>query len=141
MELSQLVGLSVLVAVLGVGLAVMLWAYEGAGSQAILFESPVERRPLADDVAPVFHRGCEEFRAGDYRKAANTFAGCLASNPNLAEAYHNRGLAFANLRQDDDAVEDLLLAGDRYGKEDRPAELAAVKQALAAIKARKDENT
>ncbi|MBP0000063.1 MAG: hypothetical protein J7641_13880 [Cyanobacteria bacterium SID2] len=140
MELSQLVGFSVLVGVLGVGLSVLLWAYLGTGSQAVLFETPVEAKGLASDTDRLFQRGCEEFKTGNYRKAASTFAGCLLSHPELAEAYHNRGLALANLSRDDDAVEDLLLAGERYAAIDRVQGLKAVREALAAIQARKREN-
>jgi hypothetical protein len=56
----------------------------------------------------------------------------------MAVAYHNRGLAFANLRQDDESVANLLQAAELYLQEGNQPAIAIVKKNLELLKARKD---
>lgn len=133
MYLNQLAGFFLLVSLTLAGMGAMLWAYTGAGSREILFERPVE----TDDPPPEFANGCEAFRQGRYRQALSAFETCVRQRDNFAEAYHNRGLALANLRQDDDAVANLLKAADLYAETDRPDALNDVRDGLSALKARK----
>lgn len=113
----------------------MLWAYAGSGSREVLFETPVELD--AADCPAAFREGCAAFRDGRYSEAIAAFEDCLRERPDFAEAYHNRGLALANLLQDDDAVANLLKASDYYANADRPDALMDVRDRLNALKARK----
>jgi hypothetical protein len=57
----------------------------------------------------------------------------------LAEAYHNRALALANLRSDDEAVADLIRASELYQQQGTGFAIDTIKQNLAALKQRKLE--
>ena len=57
----------------------------------------------------------------------------------LAEAYHNRGLVFANLRSDDDAVINLISASELYQEQDNGVAIDMIKKHLEALKQRKLE--
>ncbi|TVR05843.1 MAG: hypothetical protein EA395_15085 [Phormidium sp. GEM2.Bin31] len=115
-------------------MGVMVWAYVGRGSQSILFPEPV---PSKTPEAKAFQSGCDAFKQGQYAAAIAAFETELRSHPKHPEAYHNRGLAFANLRQDDKAVENLLKASQEYAEADRPDALALLRDQLEALKARK----
>lgn len=127
----------------GAGVGAMLYAYQGAGSVSVLFQSPVSLPgSLPDSIAGTeasvkFQRGYNAFQAGQYRKAVNFFSQAIQQMDILAEAYHNRGLALANLRQDDDSVTNLLKASDLYGQQDKGESLKQLTQDMLAIKARK----
>lgn len=124
-------------------MGVMLWAYRGSGSTAVLFPEAVPlTSALASDRAgnkarDYFQQGCEAFERGKYRQACDRFTRAIEQLDNLPEAYHNRGLAWANLRQDDDAAVNLLRASELYGEGENLAATAQIKQQLEAIKARK----
>ncbi|USR89949.1 hypothetical protein NEA10_13935 [Phormidium yuhuli AB48] len=134
MEIQQFFGFFLLLAIALGGMGVMVWAYVGSGSQAVLFPNPVPSQPPG---AEAFQAGCEAFEQGHYAAAIAAFERELRSHPKSAEAYHNRGLAFANLRQDDKAVENLLKASQEYAEADRPEGLAQIQEQLEALKARK----
>ncbi len=134
MEIQQFFGFFLLLAVAIAGMGVMVWAYAGGGSRAVLFVTPI---PAQEKLGEAFEAGCQAFTAGEYAQAIAAFERALRSHPNHAEAYHNRGLAFANLRQDDKAVENLLKASQCYADADRPEALEQLRSQLQALKARK----
>lgn len=134
MEIQQFLGFFLLLAVAIAGMGVMVWAYAGSGSRAVLFVTPIRAQ---EELGEAFDAGCQAFTAGDYAQAIAAFERDLRSHPNHAEAYHNRGLAFANLRQDDKAVENLLKASQGYAEADRPDALEQLRSQLQALKARK----
>uniref|UniRef100_B8HVX8 Tetratricopeptide domain protein n=1 Tax=Cyanothece sp. (strain PCC 7425 / ATCC 29141) TaxID=395961 RepID=B8HVX8_CYAP4 len=61
-----------------------------------------------------FEKGNQAFEAKRFRWAIDKYSQAVQSQPNFAEAYHNRGLASANLGQDDDAARDLAKAAELY---------------------------
>lgn len=137
-----LIPLGVFGAVLGVGLGTMLWAYRGSGSQVVLFPEPVSLPPgesstIQTEAMAPFERGCDQFRAGHYRQAADQFSRAIQRDSTLAEAYHNQGLAIANLRQLNEAVAYLVKASELYSQHDNQAGLALIKQQLEMLKATK----
>ncbi len=125
--------------VASVGIGSMVWAYVGAGSRAVLFKEPISKS-VADEknesIQP-FQQGVTAFKAGRYPDAIEHFNQAIQLTPNFAEAYHDRGLAFANLRRDDDATFNLVKAGELYLESDDRARVSIVKQNLEALKARK----
>jgi tetratricopeptide (TPR) repeat protein len=130
--------IAVLASVAAFGIGSMVWAYNGAGSRAVLFREvmPVPK-DLNPDATDRFQQGIGQYLGGHYRQAIDCFNQVLVSDPELAAAYHNRGLCLANLRQDDGAVLSLLKAADLYlVRADRDS-VALIKQQVLALRQRK----
>jgi tetratricopeptide (TPR) repeat protein len=146
MELTNFIALSVIVvAALGIGMGTMTWAYSGKGSISVLFKEPILNSPEFPDTdsgrkaAAYFQAGIEAYQSGNYRKAQDKFTSALAQISTLAEVYHNRGLIFANLRSDGEAVADLIRASELYQEQGNGSAIDTIKQNLAALKQRKLE--
>jgi len=120
-----------------IGIGTMIYAYSGQGSISVLFTEPISISSEAE-AAVNFEQGCEAFQIGNYQQAINKFTEAIQNNSNTAEAYHNRGLAYANLRQDDESVTNLLEAGELYIQEGNQQAIATLKKNLQLLKARKD---
>ena len=126
-------------AIAGFGIGTMIWAYKGSGSTAVLFPKAIAAPSFPSDAASLsdlFKQGYDAYTRGKYRQAIEKFNEAIGLAP-IAQAYHNRGLAFANLRQDDDAAINLVRAGEIYAQQENEAGIATVKQNLLALKARK----
>lgn len=128
----------------GIGFAAMMWAYLGAGSISVVFDDPIQLPEAPIEVSDVkafdyLQHGINAFKTKTYRDAVVEFSKAIQAAPRLAEAYHNRGLAFANLRQDGDAARDLARASELYIEQDNQAGIATIKQNFEVIKARKAE--
>ena len=120
MEISNFVVWAVVI--LGVGgfaIASMLSA----------FRTPVDRIPFPDDVIETPSIPLSEaamagyvgavgtYRAKDYRGALDRLTEVVEQEPNCAEAWHNIGLAYANVGDNNKAVRSLLKASDAYDKQ------------------------
>ena len=145
MELTNFIALSVIVvAALGIGMGTMTWAYSGKGSISVLFKEPILNSPEFPDTdsgrkaAAYFQAGIEAYQSGNYRKAQDKFTSAIEQVA-TAEAYHNRGLIFANLRSDGEAVADLIRASELYQEQGNGSAIDTIKQNLAALKQRKLE--
>jgi Flp pilus assembly protein TadD len=144
MELSHFFAWAIAISlVAGLATGIMLWAYRGSGSTAILFtalvplSSSLEGDRAGNKARDYFQQGCEAFGQGKYRQGCDRFTRAIQQVEDFPEAYHNRGITWANLRQDDDAVVNLLRASDLYGERGNMAAIAQIKQQLEAIKVRK----
>ncbi|MEB3340512.1 MAG: hypothetical protein VKJ25_07020 [Okeania sp.] len=121
------------------GISAMIYAYRGQGSISILFTEPISKSSLIPpEITVNFEQGCEAFRVKNYQQAINKFTEIIQNNSNIPEAYHNRGLAFANLRQDDESVANLLQAGELYLQAENQQAIALIKKNLELLKARKE---
>ncbi|MBE9164034.1 MULTISPECIES: hypothetical protein [Microcoleaceae] len=145
MELTNFIALSVIVvAALGIGIGTMTWAYFGKGSISVLFKEPILNSPEFPDTdagskaAVYFQAGIEAYKLGNYRKAEDKFTSAIQQVA-TAEVYHNRGLIFANLRSDGEAVADLIRASELYQQQGNIPAIDTIKQNLAALKQRKLE--
>ncbi|MEO9128183.1 MAG: hypothetical protein ABI262_26380 [Microcoleus sp.] len=145
MELTNFIALSVIVvAALGIGIGTMTWAYFGKGSISVLFKEPILNSPdfPATDkgrkAAVYFQQGIEAYQSGNYRKAQDEFTSAI-QEVSTAEAYHNRGLVFANLRSDGESVADLIRASELYQQQGNGNAIDTIKQNLGALKQRKLE--
>lgn len=145
MELTNFIALSVIVvAALGIGIGTMTWAYFGKGSISVLFKEPILNSPEFPDTdagskaAVYFQAGIEAYQLGNYRKAEDKFTSAIQQVA-TAEVYHNRGLIFANLRSDGEAVADLIRASELYQQQGNIPAIDTIKQNLAALKQRKLE--
>ena len=117
----------------------MVWAYVGAGSRAVLFKEPIfdVASEQKGEALQQFQQGIVAFREGRYPAAIEQFTQAIQLAPTFAEVYHDRGLAFANLRRDDDATFNLVKASELYLERGNRASVTIVKQNLEALKARK----
>lgn len=145
MELTNFIALSVIVvAALGIGIGTMTWAYFGKGSISVLFKEPILNSPEFPDTdagsqaAVYFQAGIEAYQSENYRQAEEKFTNAIEQVA-TAEAYHNRGLIFANLRSDGEAVADLIRASELYQQQGNGSAIDTIKQNLAALKQRKLE--
>ncbi|MCC3584005.1 MAG: hypothetical protein JGK24_01400 [Microcoleus sp. PH2017_29_MFU_D_A] len=145
MELTNFIALSVIVvAALGIGMGTMTWAYSGKGSISVLFKEPILNSPdfpatdAGSKAAVYFQQGIEAYQSGNYRKAEDKFTSAI-QEVSTAEAYHNRGLIFANLRSDGEAVADLIRASELYQEQGNGSAIDSIKQNLEALKQRKLE--
>jgi tetratricopeptide (TPR) repeat protein len=131
--------LAVVTIALSVGIGVMLRAYLGSGGLTPLFKEPIALSSDLDDAEAqvAFSKGEEAFRAGRYRWAADKFSQAIQLSPGLAEAYHNRGLLAANMRQTTEAASDLAQAGEFYFQQEKKAALSQVREDLETVKAGK----
>ncbi|MDY6786049.1 MAG: hypothetical protein SW833_26460 [Cyanobacteriota bacterium] len=144
MEINHFLAWAIAIAtVAGIGMTAMVWAYVGSGSTTILFteavtlSSEVPEDRAGSKAKEEFNRGTEAFARGNFRQARDRFTQSLEYLDDIPEAYHNRGLAWANLRKDDDAAINLARAGELYARRDKPAAIAQIKAQLEAIKARR----
>ncbi|WP_293123102.1 hypothetical protein [Microcoleus sp. bin38.metabat.b11b12b14.051] len=145
MELTNFIALSVIVvAALGIGIGTMTWAYSGKGSISVLFKEPFLNSPdfpttdAGSKAAVYFQQGIEAYQSENYRQAQDKFTSAI-EQVSTAEAYHNRGLIFANLRSDGEAVADLIRASELYQQQGNVGAIDTIKQNLAALKQRKLE--
>lgn len=123
----------------GFGLAVMVWAYAGAGSRQVVFTEPVEAAPdLADEVAKPFAEGCAAHRQGKFEGAIAAFNRVLQTDATLATAHHNLGRLQANLQKDNEAVRSFVRAGELYLEAGNGAGYEAIKADLAMLKQSRD---
>lgn len=128
--------LGVVVLIVGIGLGSMITAYWGKDSVAVIFPDPIAPNPvptLQTEAANSFQQACESYRNGQYRQAIEQFSQAIQQDPDLAEAYHNRGRAIANLRRIPEAVADLVKAGECYSQQNNGTELAKLKQDLSSL--------
>ncbi|MGB3310056.1 MAG: hypothetical protein WBG32_13295 [Nodosilinea sp.] len=140
MELA--IWLSVVLAILGFGMGVMVWAYRRPLGNSALFPNPVTdlSMPIGDDARTQFEAGCADFAQGRYPAAIDRFTEVMTTEPNCAEAFHNGGLAYANMGTDGVAVQALLKASALYDQQGTKAGLDLVKQQLEQIAGRRGLN-
>lgn len=132
-------------AIAAFGLGVMVWAYARSGGAVVVFSQPVawpaDPSGAVADGAVLFQNGCVAFQAGQFRRAIEQFTAVIQKDEAIAEAHHNLGLAYANLRQDNDALRALLQAGELYDRQSNEAAIALVKTQLETLKAARAAKT
>lgn len=138
MSTELITWLVVVLGILGVGMGSMLRAYRRPAGLTVLFPAPVVALsvPLADAARARFQAGVADFERGRYAQAIGQFSQVVEQAPTCAEALHNGGLAYANLGNDNLAVQALVQASDRYDQQGTKAGLDRVKYALEQVAAR-----
>jgi tetratricopeptide (TPR) repeat protein len=138
METVNLVAVVGVVAIVaGFGIGSMVWAYVGSGSRQVLFPEPIVIELPETEATKAFQQGCLAYQSGRYQAAIDPFNQAIQLDPTFAEAFHNRGLTWANLRRDDDATINLVKASELYLERGDRASVSVIKQNLEALKARK----
>ncbi len=116
------------------------------GSMISAFRQPIKQAPFPDTVIEqpsipltraalaTFCGAVGTYKAGDYRGAIEQFTQVIDQTPSCAEAWHNVGLAYANVGDNNKAVRSLLKAGDAYDKQDTKSGIDRLKQDLKTLK-------
>ncbi|MEL7333816.1 MAG: tetratricopeptide repeat protein [Cyanobacteria bacterium J06560_2] len=114
----------------------MISAYKKPITEAPFPDAAIDQPSLAlsNEALTAFVGAVGTYRAGDYRGAIDQFTAVLAQEPNCAEAFHNLGLAYANIGDNDKALRSLLKAGDAYDKQDTKEGIDRIKQDLLTLK-------
>lgn len=138
MEISNFIIWAVVVfGIAGFAMTAMLSAFRQPIAQTPFPDSKIDRPsiPLSTAAMGDFVGAIGTFKAGDYRKALEQLTKVVEQEPNCAEAWHNIGLAYANVGDNNKAVRSLLKAGDAYDRQGTKEGIEGVKQALETIKA------
>ena len=90
--------------------------------------------PLSTAAQERFAGAVGTYKAGDYRGAIEQFTRVIEEEKGCAEAWHNVGLAYANIGANNKAVRSLLKASDAYDKQGTKAGLDRIKQNLETLK-------
>ncbi|MEL6779288.1 MAG: tetratricopeptide repeat protein [Cyanobacteria bacterium J06597_16] len=90
--------------------------------------------PLADLAMTRFVGAVGTYKAGDYRGAIEQLTTVIEQEPNCAEAWHNVGLAYANVGDNSKAVRSLLKASDLYDQQATKEGLDRIKRDLEILK-------
>jgi len=133
---NLLAWLAVILAVGGFALVVMLWAYVGSGSRQVVFPAPLdwpEPRPEGNGWTN-FDAGVTAFQRGDFRGAIAPLTAAIQADPTRPEFFHTLGMAQANLRQDNEAVRQLVRAGELYLEGGNSAGYERIKGDLELLK-------
>jgi tetratricopeptide (TPR) repeat protein len=96
--------------------------------------------PLSEAARMQFVGAVGTYRAGDYRGAIAQLSELVEQAPNCAEAWHNLGLAYANIGDNNKAVRSLLKASDAYDQQDTKAGIDRIKQDLETLKELSQKN-
>jgi hypothetical protein len=124
------------VAMFGVGM--LIWAYKGAGSVAVLF---IEVIPVPAELSgleqQLFQQGIAAYITGRYRRSVDRFSQIIGQSDTCVAAVHNLGLSLANLRQDDRATRELLKAAALYQTAGDSNSADLVKRQLTQLRQRK----
>ena len=91
--------------------------------------------PLSNAAREAFVGAVATYKAGDYRGAIEQFAEVIEAEKGCAEAWHNAGLAYANVGDNNKAVRSFLKASAAYDKQGTKAGLDRVKQNMQTLKA------
>ena len=117
------------------------------GSMVNAYLQPIPAIPFKDEVVdepsmPLTGADLEAFvgavgtyKAGDYRGAIEQFTQVIEAEKGCAEAWHNVGLAYANVGDNNKAVRSLLKASDAYDKQGTKDGLDRIKENLERLKA------
>jgi tetratricopeptide (TPR) repeat protein len=137
MSSNLIIVLTVLLLLAIAGAGSMIWAYVGSGSLAVLFQEVISApKHLSPQTLQLFQTGIGTYVRQRYRTAIDQFTQVIQEESTCAAAYHNRGLALANLNQDDQATTNLIKAAELYLSQGDQASAGLVKQHLVALKVR-----
>ncbi|MFE4107453.1 hypothetical protein [Almyronema epifaneia] len=129
------VWLGLVTAILGFGATAMINAYARPKLDAVLALTAIAKpsTPLNSDAIAWFDQGCNVYNHSQYRESSELFSQVIQQEPTCAEAFHNRGLAQANLGNYNLAVADLLKASELYDRQETKVGIDRVKQDLEVL--------
>ncbi len=126
----------VILGIAGFSIGSMVNAYRQPISKAPFPNAAIDQpsTPLAAAALTIFVGAVGTYRAGDYRGAIEQFAQVVEQEPGCAEAWHNMGLAYANIGDNNKAVRSLLKASAAYDQQDTKAGIDRIRQELEVLK-------
>lgn len=121
--------------ILGIGATAMINAYARPKIRTISFPEAIAQpsTPLNSEAIAWFEQGCNVHNTGSYRESSDLFSQVIQQESTCAEAFHNRGLAQANLGNYNLAVSDLLKASHLYDRQATKAGVDRIKQDLEVL--------
>lgn len=127
--------LAVFVMILGVGGGAIATTTLRPLGPRIPFTTPITDLsiPIGGDARHQFNQGILAYREKAYGRAVDCFTNVLAYEPSLAEGFHNRARAQANLAKKQDAVQDLVAASDIYDRQGTKSGIDWVKADLDVL--------
>lgn len=127
--------LVVVLAILGGGMGSMVWAYRRPLGNRVLFPAPIAEPsvPVQEKARQKFDDGCKAFKRQRFVRAVERFTEVMELEPSCAEAFHNCGLAYANLGTDGLAARALVKASEYYDRQGNKTGLDRVKQQLQQV--------
>ncbi|NET37530.1 MAG: hypothetical protein F6K19_36825 [Cyanothece sp. SIO1E1] len=132
----------VIFTILGIGMGAIAASYFWPTGKSVVFADPIPAAsPLSETETANFQQGCDAFKAGKYRSAIDRFSKVIERSPTCAAAYHNRGLTFANLGDDNTAIRNLLEAGEFYDQQGQKEALDRLKRDLESLRAQRQGQT
>ncbi|MGC1218094.1 MAG: tetratricopeptide repeat protein [Phormidesmis sp.] len=133
-----LIWAAVVLGATGFALSAMISAYRQPIAQVPFPDAVIDQPSVVIDSAALttFVGAVGTYKAGDYRGAIEQFTAVLSQAPTCAEAFHNLGLAYANIGDNDKALRSLLKAGDAYDQQGTKDGIERIKQDLKTLKAR-----
>jgi len=139
MEISNFIIWAVVVfSIAGFAITSMLSAFRQPIDQIPFADTVVEHPsiPLSEAAMTGFVGAVGTYKATDYRGALEQFTKVVEQEPSCAEAWHNIGLAYANVGDNNKAVRSLLKAADAYDKQGTKEGLDRLKEDLETLKAK-----
>ncbi len=111
--------LAVMLAILGMGGGAIATTTLRPLGRRTPFKTPITDLsiPISGEARHQFNQGILAYREGGYAKAIDCFTKVLNGEPTLAEAFHNRARAQANLAKQQAAVDDFVAASDLYDRQ------------------------
>ena len=124
--------LGVVLAILGVGGGAIATSVLKPLGQNIPFTTPITdlSTPIGGEARHQFNQGIWAYRERAYVRAIECFTHVIDHEPTLAEAFHNRARANANLAKKQDAVADFVAASDIYDRQGSRAGIDWIKTDL-----------
>lgn len=121
MEISSnaWVVITVIVAILGIGGGAIAISILKPLGRHIPFSTPITdlSTPIGGEARHQFNQGIWAYREKSYARAIECFTNVITHEPKLAEAFHNRARAQANLAKKQDAVIDFVNASNIYERQ------------------------
>ena len=111
--------IAVVVAILGIGGSAIAMSILQPLGQNIPFTTPITdlSTPIGGEARHQFNQGVWAYREQAYTRAIDCFTHVIKHEPTLAEAFHNRARAQANLAKKQDAAMDFVAASDIYDRQ------------------------
>ena len=111
--------IAVIVGILGIGGSAIAASTLQPLGKNIPFTTPITdlSTPIGGEARHQFNQGIWAYRERSYGRAVDCFTKVIDHEPTLAEAFHNRGRAQANLAKKQDAVGDFVVASDIYSRQ------------------------
>lgn len=111
--------IAVIVGILGIGGGAIATSILQPLGQNIPFTTPITdlSTPISGEARHQFNQGIWAYREKAYIRAVDRFTKVIGHEPTLAEAFHNRARAQANLDKRQDAAADFIAASDLYSRQ------------------------